>query len=102
MQKLILLYLSSQPTYNHDALSLDPTETFLERTLELPFGGVELIFGNPPSPLHLRIVPPFLDCKGGGLFSGLDWPSMVSHRRRVRRPTQVHFVFAQVSDRYDL
>jgi hypothetical protein len=90
--------ISSQPAYYHDALSLDPTETFLERALDLPFRGVELIFRNSPPPLHLRIIPPFLDGRGG-LCSGLD--RMVSYRRRVR-PTQVHFVFAQVPHGYDL
>lgn len=89
----------SQSTYNHDALSLDPTEPFLERALDLPFSGVEPIFGDSPSPLHLRIIPPFPDGKGGGLLSGIH--RMVSDRRRVR-PTQVHFVFAQVPHRYDL
>lgn len=94
----LFCFLSSQPTYYHDALSLDPTETFLERALDLPFGGVELIFRNSPPPLNLRIIPPFLDGQGG-LFSGLD--RMVSYRRRVR-PAQVHFVFAQVPHGYDL
>jgi hypothetical protein len=99
---LSLSLLSSQPTYNHDALSLDPTESFLERALDLPFSGVEPIFGDSPSPLHLRIIPPFPDGKGRGLLSSIDRRMvLVSDRRRVR-PTHVHFVFAQVPHSYDL